>query len=210
MRIPVEMVPEQAALVTPGARILGLWGLPLIPLGARGGGRVASAGKRFLDLAVSIPTLLLGLPLHLIQLVLLGRDGPRIVAEERIGRAGRPFRLLRYREPTPLTRVLRVMHLYPTLSQVVAGRASLVGIYPIPREVWDSLPEDERRDAPDAPAGLAGPWGRGPWSAGEVDQLLMLNRNYVRRWSLENDLRILFQRIPQQASTEGRGTAGGA
>jgi hypothetical protein len=193
MGVPVGMVPESRGLLTPGASVQGILGMTLLPLGALGGtGRVSSAGKRILDLAVSVPGLVLGLPLHLLHLLL--SPAPRILRERRIGRRGRPFTMLTYGGSTVLSRGLRCLEHYPKLLNVAAGRMSLVGIHPLSESTWKGLPEDMRRDPVDAPPGLVGP-GRSP-AVGpeEAAELIGRNRAYVRRWSFEEDLRLLAGR----------------
>jgi lipopolysaccharide/colanic/teichoic acid biosynthesis glycosyltransferase len=204
--VPMDLVPESQALLRPGSSVLGLWGFSMIPMGGSSRARVASPGKRAVDLVVSLPAILLGLPLHLLQLLLI-KERPRLVSEERIGARGRPFSWTRYGGTTALNRALRWLEHYPRLRQVITGRASLVGIYPIPRQIWETLPDSVRVNAPDAPAGLVGPW-TGPGSPGEVSELLTMNRNYVRRWSLEGDFRVLFQgsrRAPDSNNPGERG-----
>ncbi|MFE0252612.1 exopolysaccharide biosynthesis polyprenyl glycosylphosphotransferase [Streptomyces sp. NPDC059010] len=72
-------------------------------LGAGGGRRRGSAGKRVLDLVLSGSMLVLAAPVLLVcGLVLWAMDGPGVVfRQERIGKDGRPFTMLKFRTHRP-------------------------------------------------------------------------------------------------------------
>ncbi|MBU1699585.1 MAG: glycosyltransferase [Candidatus Eisenbacteria bacterium] len=205
--VPVGLVPVSQGLLVPGSRIEGFFGWSVLSIGGRRGRGVSSPLKRTMDLLVALPILILGFPLHLINLSLL-RGKPKLETRKSIGRKGRIFDLRRYVKETGLTRILRWMALYPRLPNVIGGRMSIVGIYPFPVEIWDGLVESERKDAPDAPPGLMGLWGSDPWIYNAHVDYRRLNRYYVLRWSFEEDLRIFWgQRTAghEMSRTDGAG-----
>jgi hypothetical protein len=189
--ISVELAPREQELLRPGLRVRGFLGFSLVPLSGLRRNRVRSLAKRLLDLLMVAPLLVLGWPWHLFQRL---RGG--LVAEERIGRRGQPLRMRRYRRLSGPGARVWWLRLYPLLPEVLRGRMSLVGIYPLPRGWWERLPEPLREHPPDAPPGLLGPWGRDPWREPEnPEEVLLMNEAYVRRWSMEEDLRILYNAL---------------
>ncbi|MFM8395326.1 MAG: sugar transferase [Acidobacteriota bacterium] len=129
-------------------------------------------GQRLVDLALAIPALILTLPLFVIISITIRLDspGPAIFRQERVGRGGRHFRILKFRTMNHnltkgavrtgslltigaderITRVgawLRRLKLdeLPQLINIVRGEMSLVGARPeVPRYVA-RYSEDERR-----------------------------------------------------------------
>ncbi|HUD71669.1 MAG TPA: sugar transferase [Dongiaceae bacterium] len=134
--------------------------------------------KRALDLVLAAPALLLLAPLLLLIAVAVrvSMGPPVLFRHERIGRDGRPFRLLKFRsmrpsppdsaaitsagDPriTPAGRLLRRTKLdeLPQLFNVIRGEMSLVGPRPeVPRYVQRYTPEQRR--VLDVPPGLTDP-----------------------------------------------------
>jgi lipopolysaccharide/colanic/teichoic acid biosynthesis glycosyltransferase len=125
-----------------------------------------SVGKRTFDLACAVPALLLSLPLMLIIAVVIRftSKGPVLFRQNRVGRDGREFELLKFRTMTHGTggpgitargdaRITRVgsalrdskMDELPQLFNVISGAMSLVGPRPDLREIWTELPADQRK-----------------------------------------------------------------
>ncbi|MDB5349048.1 MAG: wcaJ [Planctomycetota bacterium] len=109
---------------------------------------------------------------------------------------------------TRLGRFLRKTSLdeLPQLFNVLRGDMSLVG--PRPLQIRDS----DKLEALDpegfavrltVPQGVTGPWQIGGRSAKDSDSMLRLDLEYVERWSLALDLKILLKTIP--AVLSGRG-----
>jgi lipopolysaccharide/colanic/teichoic acid biosynthesis glycosyltransferase len=125
-----------------------------------------SVGKRTFDLACAVPALLLSLPLMLIIAVVIRftSKGPVLFRQNRVGRNGREFELLKFRTMTHGTggpgitargdaRITRVgsalrdskMDELPQLFNVISGAMSLVGPRPDLGEIWTELPADQRK-----------------------------------------------------------------
>jgi lipopolysaccharide/colanic/teichoic acid biosynthesis glycosyltransferase len=173
--------------------------------------RSASALKRGLDIAGAAAGLVLGAPLLAgISLAVLASDGPPVLfRQERPGRGGRPFKILKFRtmratrpgevaydtdaeRTTRLGRFLRETSLdeLPELWNVLRGDMSLVGPRPLLMEYLPSYtPEEARRhDVRPGVTGWAAVNGR---HSRRFRERLALDTWYVDHWSLGLDLKIL-------------------
>lgn len=182
--------------------------------------------KRTLDLALTIVSLPLWLPLALavalaVRLT-LGR--PVLFVQERTGKGGRPFRLVKFRTMragegtdaerlTPFGRLLRTTSLdeLPELWNVLKGEMSLVGPRPLPvRYLPRYTPEQARRhEVLPGITGLAQVNGRNALS---WEEKFRHDLAYVDGHSLRMDLRILFLTVARVVartgvSQEGEATA---
>jgi len=194
------------------------------------GGRL----KRALDLAVALPGALLLAPVMAAVAFAIRRDspGPALFRQQRIGYAGRPFTLLKFRTMvvgaesmgaglavvagdsriTPIGTTLRRLSLdeLPQLWNIVRGDMSLVGPRPtVPAQV-ERYDARQRRRLLARPGltGLAQVSGRNaiPWS-----ERIEIDVTYVERWSLRRDLAILVRTALVVLRREGtyRGPRGG-
>lgn len=177
---------------------------------------MAQVVKRSIDLTGALVGLLLLSPvlLAVALAVKLSSPGPVFYVQERVGRGGRPFRLVKFRtmavgadrhgtriheaDPliTPVGHWLRRFSLdeLPQLCNILAGDMSLVGPRPaLPRLVERLSPVERRRLA--VRPGLTG-WaqvqGRNalPWA-----ERIVLDIWYVDHWSLWLDLQILLRTV---------------
>jgi lipopolysaccharide/colanic/teichoic acid biosynthesis glycosyltransferase len=105
---------------------------------------------------------------------------------------------------TPVGRLLRHSSLdeYPQLLNVLVGQMSMVGPRPhVPWEVAEYSPLQKRRlEVLPGLTGLAQVEGRKDLS---VDEMVALDLDYIERWSLWLDLKILVRTVP--AVVCGRG-----
>jgi len=162
-------------------------------------------GKRGLDLALAGALLLATLPLllgtALLVAILLGR--PVLFLQCRAGRAGQPFRLVKFRSMahgeapdaqrlTRFGRAIRALALdeLPQLWLVLRGRMSFVGPRPLPMEYTPLYHPREATRLRVRPGlcGLAQSRGRNavPWP-----ERLEWDARYVERITLGGDLRII-------------------
>jgi lipopolysaccharide/colanic/teichoic acid biosynthesis glycosyltransferase len=170
--------------------------------------------KRAMDVAVSLAALVVLGPLMLLVAVLvrLGSPGPAVFRQERVGRGGRPFEMLKFRtmradadplatspasgeDPrlTPLGRRLRETSLdeLPQLWNIFRGDMSLVGPRPLYMRHAENFTERQRRrlDVRPGLTGLAQVAGRGELHA---DEKIEIDVQYVERQSLWLDARIIW------------------
>jgi N-acetylglucosaminyl-diphospho-decaprenol L-rhamnosyltransferase len=216
--VPVSYVPRSEALLLEAHRLADFMGFGAVSLG---GAPVAVRSwlKRGLDFLIASLLLLLGLPLHAVQVLSLGRSPWRRTAL--IGRRGRVFELRAYRERRGLVRVMPLLRFYPALLNIVTGELSFVGIAPLRAEEWERVGVGYRLNPPDAPVGLAAEpagaaryldpdpasgvvqGGSGAAVARDLEEVVARNRRYLLTWSLGGDLRIFLSTPPDRRKTEG-------
>lgn len=172
--------------------------------------------KRTIDVAGSLLGLLVGLPLlaAVAAAIKLEDGGPVLYVQERLGREGRPFRLLKFRSMVVgadrmegglriregderITRVGKVLRRFsldelPQLVNVLRGEMSLVGPRPALVRDLERYTERQRGRLRVRPGitGLAQVSGRAsiPW-----DERIEYDLAYVREWTLLLDLEILVR-----------------
>ena len=159
--------------------------------------------------------------------------GPVLFRQVRVGRGGRPIRIVKLRtmvvgaerqqealrahsrdpgwlllghDPrvTRVGRLLRRASLdeLPQLWNVLRGEMSLVGPRPLIASEHAQLSAEQRRRS-DVKPGLTGPWQVLGRTEIPFERMLELDREYVERWSLAGDLRLLARTVP--AVLGGRG-----
>lgn len=176
-------------------------------------------GKRVLDLLITLPALLVLAPLLCILAVWIKLDssGPIFFTQERVGRGGRCFRLIKFRSMVVgaetkgagilvekndlrITRsgaILRrtSMDELPQLINVLRGEMSLVGPRPTLRYQVEQYDAEQRRRLL-VPPGLTG-WAQvnGRKSL-DWPSRIRLDLEYLDRVSLLTDLGIMFRTLP--------------
>ncbi|WP_081793394.1 sugar transferase [Intrasporangium chromatireducens] len=178
--------------------------------------------KRTFDLLVAVPLLVASLPVQAVIATLVRRrlGSPVLFRQERAGRDGRPFTIVKFRTMldvnselglvedrnriTDFGRILRASSLdeLPTLWNVVRGDMSLVGPRPLlPEYLAVYLPRHIRRhEVCPGITGLAQVSGRN--SIGWAEKL-ELDIAYVESWSFRLDLAILWRTIRTVAARSG-------
>lgn len=178
--------------------------------------------KRGLDIAVSALILALASPLliFIAVSVLITSGRPVLYSQVRIGRGGKPFRILKFRSMrrdaeketgpiwasatdnrcTRFGQFLRKTNLdeLPQLWNVLRGDMSLVG----PRPERPVFIEDFRRILPDYDLRHAMPVGMTGWAQvhgwrgrTSIRKRLQYDLDYIQRWSFWLDIRILWMTI---------------
>lgn len=175
---------------------------------------VGGRAKRALDLLIAVPAAIVLSPAMIAIAAWVRRDSPggAIFRQARVGHAGRPFALLKFRSMVTgaerlgaglavtagddrITRAGVFLRRYsldelPQLWNVIRGDMSLVG--PRPTVAWQVAHYDARQrrrlDARPGLTGLAQVSGRNslPWS-----ERIELDLRYVDGWSLRGDLALL-------------------
>ena len=197
-------------------------------------GPVGGRAKRALDLVVALPLAVVLSPAMAVIALLVRRDspGPALFRQQRIGYAGRPFTLLKYRTMvvgaegmgaglavvagdsriTPLGATLRRLSLdeLPQLWNILRGDMSLVGPRPTVASQVARYDARQRGRLAARPGltGLAQVTGRNaiPWS-----ERIEIDLAYVARWSMRRDLAILARTALVVLRSEGtyKGPRGG-
>lgn len=197
--------------------------------GRRGGVIYRGFGKRLLDLALTIPALILFAPVLglLALLVRLQLGSPALFRQVRPGRNGKPFPILKFRtmldlrdederllpdeeRVTPFGRFLRRTSLdeLPEMLNVIRGEMSLVGPRPLLlRYLERYTPEQARRH--EVLPGITG-WSQinGRHTV-KWDERLAMDVWYVDNLTLWLDLRIIAETIVKVLMREGTVSEGG-
>jgi lipopolysaccharide/colanic/teichoic acid biosynthesis glycosyltransferase len=180
-------------------------------------------GKRVLDLGLAVPALVVLAPVGLAVggLIRLKLGGPVLFRQQRPGRDGEVFELVKFRSMsnargadgellpdeerlTPFGNRLRRLSLdeLPTLWNVVRGDMSLVGPRPLLVQYLDRYTPEQRRrhDVLPGVTGWAQINGR---NAISWEEKFEHDLWYVENQSLRIDLTILFRTISQVLSQRG-------
>ncbi|MGP3925673.1 exopolysaccharide biosynthesis polyprenyl glycosylphosphotransferase [Streptomyces sp. 8N616] len=197
-----------------------IWGFACLRLDSPPRHRLAILGKRILDIAVATVALLLSAPVMLAcAIAVRWSDGPGVIfRQERIGMAGRPFTVLKFRTLRPADehesatrwnvaddeRMSGVGHLLrrtsldelPQLWNVLRGDMSLVGPRPERPYFVGKFSATHpgyaaRHRMPVGITGLAQIHGlRGDTS---IEDRARFDNHYIETWSLWQDVRILLR-----------------
>jgi lipopolysaccharide/colanic/teichoic acid biosynthesis glycosyltransferase len=179
-------------------------------------------GKRALDLALTLPALILSLPVQAVvaALVRVKLGSPVLFRQVRPGMHGQPFEMVKFRTMLPIddakgqtddasrmTRlgaVLRSTSLdeLPTLWNIVRGDMSVVGPRPLLMQYLERYsPEQARRhEVLPGLSGLAQVSGRNTLA---WDRKFDLDIAYVDNQSLSLDLRIIARTVASVLRREG-------
>jgi sugar transferase EpsL len=192
--------------------------------------RVQLAIKRAVDVVVAALALALLSPLMVLiaAAILLTMGPPVVFRHRRLGLRGREFTLLKFRTMrgrppgfetplddqarlTPVGRVLRALTLdeLPELVNVLRGDMSLVGPRPLLPEYRDLYtPVQWRRH--EMPPGMAGPALAAGRNALSWDEKFAADVEYVDRWSLWLDAKVLVLSVWRVLRREGVSAEGHA
>lgn len=172
--------------------------------------------KRAIDVVAAVVGLIITAPVMCLAAfaVRLTLGSPVLFRQQRIGRGGVPFTLLKLRSMAHaqpgkegpefdnerlgrLGRVLRSTSIdeLPSLWNLLRGEISLVGPRPLPVRYWPRFTDEQRRRFEVRPGitGLAQIAGR---NAVDWPERLALDVQYVQRRSLWLDLSILARTVP--------------
>ena len=187
-------------------------------------------GKRALDFGLAVPALVVLAPVGLVVggLIRLKLGGPVLFRQQRPGRDGQVFELIKFRtmtdtlDPsgallpddqrlTSFGRRLRRRSLdeFPTLWNVIRGDVSLVGPRPLLVQYLDRYTPEQSRRHEVAP-GITG-WAQiNGRNAITWEEKFDLDVWYVENVSLRTDLAILFRTVAQVLGQQGISAEGHA
>ncbi len=178
--------------------------------------------KRGMDLAITVPVLLLTLPIQAVAAITIRRSmgRPVLFRQQRPGLHGEPFEMVKFRTmllPNPaqgivtdeqrMTRVGAVLRStsideLPTLWNVVRGDMSLVGPRPLLMQYLDRYTAEQARRHEVRPGltGLAQVNGR---NAISWDQRLEYDVDYVKTRTVLMDVKILLRTVRKVLRRDG-------
>lgn len=198
--------------------------------GRKAGSFYRLRGKRLLDLAITIPALLIISPIALFISVLirLKMGRPVLFMQERPGLGGEHFNLIKFRTMTeercidgqllpdsqrltPLGRKLRSLSMdeTPELINVLKGEMSLVGPRPLLMEYLPLYSEEQMRRHEVRP-GITGWTQVNGRNAISWDEKFKLDIWYIDNQSFAIDLRILILTIKRVIARDGINAVGDA
>ncbi|MDO4526628.1 MAG: sugar transferase [Candidatus Saccharibacteria bacterium] len=169
--------------------------------------------KRILDLGLASMMIVALSPVFLVVAILIKLDspGPILFRQERVGKGGKIFKILKFRsmvaendlrdysrkdEYTKVGKAIRRFSLdeLPQLFNVVAGQMSFVGPRPWVVEYWTNMNYEERERARVLPGitGLAQVKGR---NAISIFQKIQYDLIYVNNFSLKQDIKVILLTI---------------
>lgn len=223
-KVSLKISPDLSEAISGTARTQQLYGLPLIEIMPEIMPYWERLVKRFIDFSFSALALLLLSPVFFIValIIKLESKGPVFYVQERVGRRGRPFNVIKFRsmvqnaethtgpvwaqrdDPriTRVGRVLRFLRLdeFPQFFNVLKGEMSLVGPRPerpfFVEQIKEKLPLYTRRHR--VKPGITG-WAQVKWgydeSIEDVRQKLKFDLFYIENMSLRLDLKIIIYTV---------------
>jgi exopolysaccharide biosynthesis polyprenyl glycosylphosphotransferase len=152
-KVGIKIIPDLYDIVSGQARTNQIYGFPLIDINPQLMPPWEESLKRMLDVCVSATVLLVGFPvwLFIALLIKLESPGPILYTQDRVGRDGKVFKILKFRSMkegaeaagpqwankkdvrvTRVGKILRKLHLdeVPQFWNVLKGEMSLVGPRP--------------------------------------------------------------------------------
>lgn len=171
-----------------------------------------TAPKRFFDLTVALALLAPAIAICALVLPLIAwecRAAP-LFLQWRVGKGGRPFRIVKLRTMHPATpqlgshlvgsdaitrtgRFLRKVKIdeLPQLLNVLNGSMSLVGPRPCLPSQTELIAERQKHGVDRLTPGITGPAQVAGWDMSDPVRLAQADSAYLQRWRLRRDLELL-------------------
>lgn len=230
-RVGLKIMPDLYDIISGQARTNQIYGFPLIEISPQLMPAWEEAMKRVLDVGFAFVVLALGMPLWLLIALLIKLDspGPVLYKQERVGREGKLFKILKFRsmyqdaekqgpqwanrkDPrvTRVGKILRKLHLdeIPQMWNVLKGDMSLVG----PRPERPMFVEELSRQIPLYPRRLRVRPGITGWaqvkhkydeSVEDVKKKVQYDLFYIENMSLRMDFKIILSTITHMLLGKG-------
>jgi len=221
--VDVSIIPDTFDLLSGSVKMTALYGVPLVRIRRDLMPTWQVSLKRLMDVVLSLLAIILLMPVFLILMILVksSSEGPVFFWQERIGKHGHPFRMMKFRTMyldaekngpqlsssfdqriTPIGRFLRKSRLdeIPQFWHVVMGEMSLVG----PRPERAFYIEKIKETAPHVKKllrvrpGITS-WGQVKYGYAEnVEQMIQRLKYdilYLENMTLAMDIKILFYTV---------------
>ncbi len=230
--VRVKVIPDMYDILSGSVKMTSIFGTPLIEVNPEIMPAWQFSVKRVMDVVLSAIALVVLTPVFLVLAVLvkLSGPGPVFFTQERIGKHGRPFRIIKFRsmvhdaEPdgpqlscaddpriTPIGRWMRRTRMdeLPQFWNVIKGDMSLVGPRPERRHFIEAITEKapHYRHLHKVRPGITS-WGQVKFGYAEnVDQMvrrLKYDILYIENMSLAVDLKILAYTILIVLRSDGK------
>jgi len=233
--LKVTLLPRVSDVLGPSVELDDLEGLSVIGIIPPVLSPSSRLLKRTMDICVSAALLVLTAPLMLLiaLLVKLDSSGPALFRQERVGRHGQPFTVVKFRTMTAdaedrleavwagsassrwlkidddprVTRLGRILRM-TSLDELPQFWNVLRGEMSIvgPRPL--SIADDQQvggwaRGRLDLSPGITGLWQVLGRTDIPFDEMIRLDYRYITNWSIWNDLRIIFATVPALITQRG-------
>lgn len=221
--IRVNILPDLYDILSGSVKMTNLFGTLLIEVNADSMPVWQQAIKRFLDVLLSVIATILLLPVYLFLAIAvkMSSPGPILFFQERVGRNGKPFNIIKFRtmyigseksgpqlsssnDPriTPIGRFMRKLRLdeFPQFINVIKGDMSLVGPRPERQFYIDKIVEFEPQylHLTKVRPGITS-WGQVKYGYAEnVEQMLQrmkFDLLYLKNRSLALDFKIMLYTV---------------
>ena len=220
--VQINVLPELSEFISSGTAITFFQGIPVLQLRETPMQGVSGIIKRLIDIAFSVFALIVLSPLMLTiaMIIRLTSPGKAIFRQERVGRAGKPFNIYKFRSmradaekkvghvwaetddprQTSLGKFLRRWSLdeLPQFFNVLKGDMSLVGPRPEMSGLIDtfseSIPHYLARQR--VKSGMTG-WAQVNGFRGNtsLEERISHDRYYIENWSLGLDIKIILKTL---------------
>lgn len=222
LEIPIRVVPDIYQLMTSGAGVYQIAGMPLVAIKESRLTPLQAFLKRSFDIVFSLFTIILTLPIMgIIAIIIKLQDkGPVFYLQERVGQDGKLFKLIKFRTmvvgadkeekprfTTPddprVTKIGRILRKYsldelPQFFNVIKGDMSVVG----PRPERPYFVEKFSKEIPRYferhrfKSGVTG-WAQVNGLRGDtpIDERVRYDLYYINNWSLWFDIKIIIKTI---------------
>lgn len=187
--LDVTVLTDYSGLVIKQAQVTHLAGKPVIAYRRDTRYVIDRVAKRLLDIVLGVLFLVVSVPFAVLYFLYTAiKGGSPFARESRLGLGGVPFNL-------PLAGAgssngpSDIVNL-PLFWQVISGKLSMVGPYPVP--AGDAGLFETARFRFALRPGLTGYWRMGRNDEVPLEDLLAQDANYTRNWSFVEDLKILL------------------
>ena len=230
--IRIDAIPELSMIITGKIKTTNIFGAVLTELNAEVMPVWQVVLKRIIDVVLSLVAIVICIPLYIIAalVVKFTSEGPIFFLQERIGKGGKPFNIIKYRtmytdaeklgpqlssshDPriTPSGRVMRKLRLdeFPQFFNVLKGEMSLVGPRPERQFFIDKISAIEPQfiQLTKVRPGITS-WGQVKYGYAEnVDQMLQRMRYdllYMKNRTLALDFKIMLHTVLIVVKAKGK------